>query len=231
MCISAIDFLGDAMNCKGSVFGSSIDCNDSSWCDSRDEVIELKSASDRVHEEDLSSRYFDLLDTQSLSSSVHNLLHDSSHRLGQRVMAIRRASDDDIFRFRNSPQESSSQSLPFNKLNRCTAWVQDDCSFESEYPKDESKMKSVRIVDWEDCVNDPDSLSVRRECEIFRDVNVEASNEFIFSSKLHRCSAWSLDDSSLIINDSVLSVRRESLFRKNQANRVHWDELVQGPIQ
>jgi hypothetical protein len=229
---SAIDYLGDALNCKGSVFGT-IDCNDSSWCDSRDEVIESKSASDIVYEEDLSTRYGDLLDTQSLSSSIHNLLHDSPQRLGQHAMPTRKISDDDIFRVRKLPQESSRQSLPFNKLNRCTAWIQDDYSFESEQLRDESKMESVRIVHWEDRVHDSDSLNARNGCGIFRpnDVNAEAGNEFLGSCKLHRCSAWSLDDSSLIIDDNVSSVRRASLFRSNQADTVHWDEIVQGTIK
>jgi len=232
MCISAIDFLGDTMNCKGSLFGS-IYCNESSWCDSRDEVIESKAASDRIQEEDLSSRYGDLLDTQSISSSIHHLLHDSSQRLGQHATATQRTSDDDIFRFRKSPQESSSQSLPFNKLNRCTAWVQDDYSFESENPQDESKIKSIKIVHWEDRVNDSDSLNLKNGCGIFRpnDVTLEGSNEFVGSFNIHRSSAWSLDDSFLIIDGSVASVRRESLVRSNLANIVHWDEIVQGTIK
>lgn len=234
MCISAIELLGDAMSCKGSVF-SAIDCNDSSWCDSRDEVIEYKSANDGEHEEDLSGRYGDLLDTQSLSSSVHNLLYDSSRRQGQHSMAASRSSsDDDIFRCRRSPLESSCESLPFNKLNRCTAWIQDDYSFESEQFKDESKMESVRIVHWEDRVIDPDFLIAKNGCGIFRpnDGTAKTGNGFCGSFKLHRCSAWSLDDSSsLIIGDNVSSVRRRSYVGGNQANIVHWDELVQGPIQ
>jgi len=245
MCISAIDFLGDAMyckgspidflgdaiNCKGSIFGT-IDCNDAAWCDSRDKVIESKSAKDRDYEEDLSTKYGDLLDTQSLSSSIHNLLCDSPQRQGQHAMPTGRTSDDDIFRFRNSPQ-AFRQSFPFNKLNRCTAWIQDDYSFESQQLRDESKTQSVRIVHWEDRVKDSDCLNARNGCGIFRPtngVNVETGNGFFGSCKLHRCSAWSLDDSSLIIDDNVSSVRRALLVLNNQADTVHWDELVQGTI-
>lgn len=231
MCISAIDFLGDAMNCKGSMFGTII-CNDSSWCDSRDEVIDSQSASDRAHEEDLSGRYSDLLDTQSLSSSVHHLLHDSSQLSFQHATGTRRAPDDDIFRLRKSPKESSCNSLPLNELYRCTAWVQDDFSFESEHPKDESKIKCVRIVHWEDRLSDSDSINLKYGCGIFRrnDVIKGAGNKYVFSIQLNRCSAWSLDDSSLIIGDNISSVRRETSPRGSKANMVHWDELVQGTI-
>ena len=225
MCISAIDFV-DSMNCKGSIL-SSIDCNDSSWCDSRDEVIESDTVSDKIYEEDLSSRYGELLD-ESMSSSFHNLLHDSSRRLGQHSMSTPRSSDDNIFRCRMPPQESRTQSLPFNDLNRSTAWIQDDYSFESEQPIEESKMESVRIIHWEDRVVDSDFPKLRYGgCGIFRPNS--AANGFCGISKLRRCSAWSLDDSSLIICDS--SVRRQTQFGTNRPNKVHWDERVEGSIQ
>ena len=238
MCIGAIDFLGDTMNCKGSVL-SSIDCNDSSWCDSRDEeVIESKSASHIAHEEqDLSSRYGDLLDTQSLSSSVHHLLHDSSQRQSQHTTAtLPSPSDDDIFRSRNTSQESSNQCLTLNKLNRCTAWIQDDYSFdESERPVEDSKKESdVRIVHWEDRVQDSDSLNAKSGYDIFRSNNVTfgSDSQYFGLCKLHRCAAWSLDgSSSSVVENNISSVRRESLsFGSNEAKIVHWDELVQDVI-
>ena len=227
MCINAIELLGDAMHCKGSLLGS-IDCNDSSWFESRDEVIESQPVYDRAHEEDLSSRYGDLLDAQSLSSSVRNLLYDSTRRLGQHSMSAQRSSDsDDIFRLRLSPQEPSGQSSPFNKLNRCTAWIQDDYSFESEHPIEESKMESVRAIHWEDRVIDSEFLNVKYGFGIFRPNDL--SNGFCGSSKLNRCLAWSLDDSSLIFRNS--SLRRQSPQGGNRANIVHWDELVEGSIE
>jgi hypothetical protein len=234
VCISALDFLGDAMNCKGSVL-STIDCNEASWYDSRDEVIESKPGSDGFHEEDLSSRYDSLLDsTQSLSSSLSNLLHDSSQRRGQHSMSTSRIAEDEIFRLKNSPQTTSCHELPFNKLNRCTAWIQDDYSFESEHLREESRIESVRIVHWEDRLNEFDSINMKNGCGIFRPshITIEAGRGFLGSCRLHRCSAWSLDDdSSLVVDDNVSSARRESRSESNQVYTVHWDELVQGEIQ
>ena len=234
MCISAIETIGDAMNCKGSML-STIDCNDSAWCDSRDEVTETKCTDVRVYEEDLSSRYGDLLDT-SISSSIHRLLHDSSsHRLDPETTP--RSVGCDIFRCRSSPPECSSQSLPFNQLNRCSAWVQDDFSFESEYPREDSisRVRSVRLVHWEDRLSDSETLDMKNDYGIFRqnELNLKTNNELVGSIKLRRCSAWSLDDSSsLRFDDSFSGVRRrESELRKNQADMVHWDELVQGRIE
>mmetsp|Transcript_9701 Transcript_9701/g.24170 ORF Transcript_9701/g.24170 Transcript_9701/m.24170 type:complete len:241 (-) Transcript_9701:267-989(-) len=226
MCIGAIDFL-DSMNCKGSILGS-IDCNDASWCDSRDEVIESESGSDRIYEEDLSSRYGELLH-ESMTSSVQNLLEDSSRQLGQHSMSTPRSSDDDIFRCRMPPQEPSSQPLPFNKLNRSSAWIQDDYSFESEQFVEESKMESVRIIHWEDRVNDSDFPKLQYGCGIFRPNS--ATTGFCGSSKLRRCSAWSLDESSLIICDSPVGRRQTYQMGKNRANIVHWDERVEGTIR
>jgi len=234
MCISAIDFLGDAMNCKGSVL-SGIDCNDSSWCDSRDEVVvESKSATKRACEEELSVRYGDLLDTQSLSSSVHHLLHDSSQRLSKQTMTRSRLSDDDIFRSRESPKEEpSNRCLPFNKLNRCTAWVQEDYTIESERPIVESKSEpGVSIVHWEDRLNDSDHVDVKNGCGIFRPNFILGPGSIYSGSfKLHRSAAWSLDDSSLVLESEASSVRRNDIVISKKAEIVHWDELVQDSIE
>ena len=228
MCINAIELLGETMNCKNSMF-SSIDCYESSWCDSRDEVIESKPFSYEVHDEDPPSRFGDLLDTQSLSSSVHNLLQDSSQRRSQHPSSEPRTPEDDIFRFRNPAEECSSRSL--YKLNRCTAWIQDDYSFdESDQFQDEAKMESVRIVHWEDRVSGSECLGPKSGCGIFRpnNPNIEDSNEYLGSCKLHRCLAWSNSDSSILFEDSSL---KESIFAMNQPEIIHWDAKIEGPIQ
>lgn len=222
LCINAIELL-DAMNCKGSLLGG-IDCNDASWfVESRNEVIESQPDDERCIEDDHSSRYGDLIDTPSLSDSVHNLLCDSSRRSGQRSI------EDNIFRVRRSSQEPPSISPPSNDLNRCTAWIQDDYSFESEQAREECKMEheSVRIIHWEDRVTDSNFPILKYGCNIFRPS--DPTNEFCGSSKLHRCSAWSTDGSPLILCDS--SVRRQSKHGGDQARVVHWDELVEGAIQ
>lgn len=222
MCINAIELL-DAMNCKGSLLGG-IDCNDASWfVESRDEVIESQPDDERCIEEDHSSRYGDLIDTPSLSDSVHNLLCDSSRRSGQRSI------EENIFRTRRSSQEPPSTSSSFNSLNRCTAWVQDDYSFESEQAREESNMEheSVRIIHWEDRVTDSNFPIQKYGCSIFRPS--KATDELCGSSKIHRCSAWSMDDSSRMICDSC--GRRQSQQGGDQARVVHWDERVEGAIQ
>ena len=227
MCIGAVDFLGDAMNCKGSVF-STIVCNESSWCDGRDEeIVQSKSANQRVNEDDASGRYGDLIDTQSLSSSVHHLLHDSSQRQRRSPLANTGASSDAIFR---KTQDTTSQSAEFSGLNRCTAWVQDDYSFESERLSDNSRTTSnVRIVHWEDRVSDSESLNSKNGCRIFRPIESasQSDSKCVRGFKLERCAAWSIDESSLIAS----STRRDTPKIINDAKVVHWDELVQGVIR
>ena len=231
MCISAVDFLGDAMNCKGSVFNS-INCDESSsWYDSRDEEIATSNpASHRLREEDQLSRHGDLLDTESLSSSIHLLLHDTSERYRQNSSKIDSTntwclSDDDIFRSRGELGETHSQCLSFCKLNRCAAWSQDDfnCySFESEHLPVASKSKSdVRIVHWEDLVQD--SLNVETS-DIFRSKRArhEPGNQCINFCKLHRCGAWSVDESSSVAEVKLPCVKEED----NEPRQIHWDDVV-----
>mmetsp|Transcript_27668 Transcript_27668/g.60932 ORF Transcript_27668/g.60932 Transcript_27668/m.60932 type:complete len:247 (+) Transcript_27668:318-1058(+) len=234
MCIGAVDFLGDAMNCKGSVF-STVYCNESSCCDGRDEeVLESKSTGHRAYEEDFSGRYGDLLDTHSLSSSVHHLLHDSSQRRLRRTTIEPRVSDDNIFRSRRITQETANQPSAFNQLNRCTAWVQDDYSFESERPSTGLTKKSdVRIVHWEDRVIDPDTLNCVHGCSVFRPnkSTFDSNSKCYGILKLQRCTAWSLDESSFDVENDALSSGRKPIEMSNEAKIVHWDELVEGSIK
>jgi len=228
MCIGAVDFLGDAMNCKGSVF-SKIVCNESSWSDGRDEeVVVSKSSGQRANDEDLSCRYGNLLETQSLSSSVHNLL-DSSQRRRRPLPTNPVEFSEDIFRSKRATCDDSDECPGFGQLNRCTAWVQDDFSFdETEYPAEEPEKRCDTRIYWEDRIADADSLNTKSGCDIFRrsnslgDIRSNCTGAF----KLERCTAWSLDDSSMVVKN----VRRESPEMSSEAKEVHWDELVKGSI-
>eukprot|EP00536_Pseudo-nitzschia_multiseries_P005492 jgi/Psemu1/303386/fgenesh1_kg.103_\ len=228
MCIGAVDFLGDAMNCKGSVF-STIVCSESSWCDGRDEdVVTSKSSAQRSCDEDISGRYGDLLDTQSLSSSVHHLLHDSSQRRRRRPATTAAISNVNIFRSK-ATDEDSNGCAAFGQLNRCTAWVQEDYSVDSEYPSEDLEKRSdTRIIHWEDRLANLESLNAKHGCDIFRRNNSfsHSNNNCSGVFKLQRCTAWSLDDSSLVVKN----VRRESPEISAEAKAVHWDEIVQGSI-
>lgn len=233
MCISAIDLLGDVMSCKGSVFGT-IDCNQSAWCDSRDEgCTDSTYSCQRTIEEDQSNRYGDLLDTQSLSSSVHNLIHDSSERSLRHAKSPSKKSNMDIFRPPRTAEESSRGTCSL-KLNRCTAWVQDDYSFESECPIQNSEEKSeVRVVHWEDRVIDSNYLNNKNGLAIFRKNNpmLPQSRQGFSLCKLERCTAWSVDDSSWNIENGAHCARDESPVLDEEAKVIHWDELGHGPIQ
>ena len=248
---NAIDFLGNAMNCKGSSsLLDTINCIDSSaWCDSRDEQDEVvvesspslslslsnkfansnnSSNTDRGFEEDLSSR--------SLSSSVHQLLYDSSERQSQRIkmdsttmpMLVRQSEDDTIFRSRveeptqeASSSSSSSQCLQFYKLNRCTAWSQDEAgcySFESERyqhyhsitaAEEPKKRSNVRIVHWDEIVHDSlntnTNTSNTNNNEDNTDIFRADSHCFNSLCKLDRCAAWSIDESSSMVDNRLRS--------------------------
>jgi hypothetical protein len=285
----AIDFLGDAMNCKGSSsLLDTINCIDSSaWYDSRDEQEEVvvesslsSSASslslskkfannnnntDRGFEEDLSSR--------SLSSSVHQLLYDSSERQSLHTktdsmtmpMLVRQSEDDTIFRSRveeptqeassSLSNNNSSQCLQFYKLNRCTAWSQDEAgcySFESEREQhhhstaaaeEPKKRSNVRMVHWDEIVHD--SLNTNTNTN---NTNNYEDNTHIFradshclssSCKLDRCAAWSMDESSSMVDSRLRSNSIQELSSQsqqqgdnnnknnnNEAKLVHWDELA-----
>ena len=289
---NAIDFLGNAMNCKGSSsLLDTINCIDSSaWCDSRDEqeevVVESSSLSlslslsnkfansnnssntDRGFEEDLSSR--------SLSSSVHQLLYDSSERQSQRTktdsmpmpMLVRQSEDDTIFRSRveeptqeASSSSSSSQCLQFYKLNRCTAWSQDEAgcySFESERDQhhhsitateEPKKRSNVRIVHWDEIVHDSlntnTNTSNTNNNEDNTDIFRADSHCFNSLCKLDRCAAWSIDESSSMVDNRLRSNSIQevsSQFQQqgdnendnndndndadNETKLVHWDELA-----
>ena len=289
---NAIDFLGNAMNCKGSSsLLDTINCIDSSaWCDSRDELEEVvvessslslslslsnkfansnnSSNTDRGFEEDLSSR--------SLSSSVHQLLYDSSERQSQRTktdsmpmpMLARQSEDDTIFRSRveeptqeASSSSSSSQCLQFYKLNRCTAWSQDEAgcySFESERDQhhhsitateEPKKRSNVRIVHWDEIVHD--SLNTNTNTSNTNNnednTNIFRADSHCFNSlcKLDRCAAWSIDESSSMVDNRLRSNSIQevsSQFQQqgdnendnndndhdadNETKLVHWDELA-----
>jgi hypothetical protein len=280
---NAIDFLGDAMNCKGSSsLLDTINCIDSSaWCDSRDEqeeiVVESSSLSssslslsnkfannnnnsnnntDRGFEEDLSSR--------SLSSSVHQLLYDSSERQRSQhtktdsmtmPMLVKQSEDDTIFRSRveestlqeessnNNNNNNSSQCLQFYKLNRCTAWSQDDVgcySFESEREQhhhhstttaaaaaaaeEPKKRSNVRMVHWDEIVHD----SLNTNTNTNTNTNNEDNNTNIFRAdshcfnslcKLDRCAAWSIDESSSSMVDGRL--RSNSIQEQQLSSQSH----------
>ncbi|OEU16424.1 hypothetical protein FRACYDRAFT_239018 [Fragilariopsis cylindrus CCMP1102] len=258
---NAIDFLGNAMNCKGSSsLLDTINCIDSSaWCDSRDEqeevVVESSSSSlslsnkfansnnssntDRGFEEDLSSR--------SLSSSVHQLLYDSSERQSQRTktdsmampMLVRQSEDDTIFRSRveeptqeASSSSSSSQCLQFYKLNRCTAWSQDEAgcySFESERyqhhhsitaAEEPKKRSNVRIVHWDEIVHDSlntnTNTSNTNNNEDNTDIFRADSHCFNSLCKLDRCAAWSIDESSSMVGNRLRSNSIQEVSSQSQ---------------
>jgi len=219
MCINAIDFVGDAMICKGSVFNT-INCYDSP---SRDEETSSKTKkilqdttniykdnTARCSEDDVSSRYGELTDIQSLSSSVHQLLQDSSEReslyarTDSTTMLPRcriQVHDDDKI-FRSVEQDTSNaQFSKFCTLNRCTAWCQD----ESYYSFDDSERHSrvteeshkrsttkVRLVHWDEIVND--SLYANKtnfEYNIFRSNDV-SSLENGDNKRLNLCKTGSM---------------------------------------